>query len=266
VEEGQTSPSQEVFLTNTGAGVLHISAVTASADYAVTSTCGTALGAHGLCRLFVTFAPTASGTRTGVLSVSDDSGNAPQTVNLTGIGSLTGPAGPQLLIGQASGSSTSATITAGGSATYSLTLSSTGGFTGAVTLACSGAPANSTCTVAPATLNLTADGSGAFKVTVATNVSQSSSVRGSPRIMPGGLAALSLLIMPFVSRRRRGALASLVLLLIISTGFILGCGSGGSGTPPSGGSAATAPGTYTLNVKATSGALTATQTLTLTVQ
>jgi hypothetical protein len=105
------------------------------------------------------------------------------------------------------------------------------------------------------------DGSTAFKVTVATNVSQSSSVSASPRIMLSGLAALSLLIMPFVSRFRRTALGSLLLLLVISTGLILGCGGGGSGTPPSGGSAVTPSGTYTLNVKAASGTLTATQAL-----
>jgi hypothetical protein len=266
VAEGETSPSQELFLTNTGTGSLHIASVTASVDYAVTSTCGATLGAHGLCRIFVTFTPTASGTRTGILSVNDDSGNTPQTVNLTGIGGPAGSGSPQLSIVEATGSSTSATVASGATATYNLTLSSSGGFTGAVALTCSGAPANSTCTIAPATLNVTADGTNVFEVTVSTNVSQSSSVRASPGIMLSGLAALSLLIMPFVSRRRRGALASLVLFLVISTGLILGCGGGGSGTSPSGGSPVTPSGTYTLNVKATSGTLTAAQALTLTVQ
>jgi Protein of unknown function (DUF1573)/Beta-propeller repeat len=130
VAEGQASPSQELFLTNSGTGSLHIASVTASGDFAVTSTCGATLGAHGLCRIFVTFTPTASGTRTGALSVNDDSGNTPQTVNLTGIGVTTGAGSPQLSIGEASGSSTSATVTAGGTASYNLTLSSSGGFTG----------------------------------------------------------------------------------------------------------------------------------------
>jgi hypothetical protein len=200
-----------------------------------------------------------------MLSVNDDSGNSPQTVNLTGIGSS------PLSIGEAAGSSTSATVTAGGTASYSLSLLSSGGFTGTVALSCSGAPANSTCTVDPATLNVTTDGSTSFKVTVATNVSQSSRIRSSSRIMLSGLAALSLLIMPFISRGRRSALGFLVLLLCISTGLILGCGggsnSGGSGTPPpSGGSAVTPAGKYTLTVQAASGSVTATQAITLTVQ
>jgi hypothetical protein len=264
VAEGQTSPSQELFLTNTGAGMLHISSVTASGDYAATSTCGTTLGAHGLCRIFVTFTPAASGTRTGTLSVIDDSGNTPQTVSLTGVGNS------PLSIGDAAGGSTSATVTAGSTAAYNLSLSSSGGFIGAVALTCSGAPANSTCTVAPATLNVTADGSTSFKVTVATNVSAGSRIASLGRMALGGLTALSLLIMPFSSRERRIGLGSLALLLVMSAGLMLGCGGGNNGgsgtTPPSGSSAVTPPGTYTLNVKATSGAMTATQALTLTVQ
>jgi HYDIN/CFA65/VesB family protein/centrosomal CEP192-like protein/beta-propeller repeat-containing protein len=272
VEAGQTSPSQEVFLTNMGAGVLHISSVTASGDYTVTSTCGTALGAHGLCRIFVTFTPSASGTRTGTLSVNDDSGNTPQTISLTGVGIS------PLAIADAAGGSNTATVSAGGTATYNLTLSSTGGFNGAVALTCSGAPANSTCTVAPDTLNVTADGSNAFTVTVATNVKSSNSIASPGRIALGGLAALSLFILPFVSRARRSALSSLTLLLVISTGLILGCGGGGNsagsgggggGTPPpsgGGGSSVTPAGTYILTVKAASGNVTATQALTLTVQ
>jgi hypothetical protein len=124
--------------------------------------------------------------------------------------------------------------------------------------------------VDPTSLNVSAGGTTAFKVAVATNVSQSSKIATPNRIMLSGLAALSLLMMPFVSRGRRSALRSLALLLFISTGLILGCGSGsggGGGTPPSGGgSSVTPPGTYTLTVNATSGSVTAAQQLTLTVQ
>jgi HYDIN/CFA65/VesB family protein/ASPM-SPD-2-Hydin domain-containing protein/beta-propeller repeat-containing protein len=269
VEEGQTSPSQELFLTNTGAGTLHIASVTASGDYAVTSTCGTNLGAHGLCRIFVTFTPTALGTRTGTLSVNDDPGNAPQTVSLTGIGGPAGAGSPQLSIGEASGSSTSATVTAGATAIYNLSLFSSGVVTGPVALTCTGAPAHSTCTVDPASLNVTAGGSAAFKATVVTDVSQSSKVAAPGRIMLSRVAALSLLILPFVSRTRRRTLGALGLLLVLSTGLTLGCGgnSGSSATPPpTGSSTVTAAGTYTLTVQAVSGKVTATQTLTLIVQ
>jgi hypothetical protein len=94
--------------------------------------------------------------------------------------------------------------------------------------------------------------------------------------MLSGLAALSLLMMPLISRRRCSVLGSLALLLVIATGLVLGCGggssnSGGPGTtspaPPSGGSSSvTPPGNYTLTVKATSGNVMAAQALTLTVQ
>jgi hypothetical protein len=123
--------------------------------------------------------------------------------------------------------------------------------------------------VDPASVNVTAGGSSAFKVTVATNVAQSSKLATPNRIMLSGVAALSLLILPLVSSGRCRTLGSLALLLVISTGLILGCGgnSSGSGTPPpTGSSAVTPPGKYTLTVQAVSGSISATQTLTLIVQ
>jgi hypothetical protein len=201
-----------------------------------------------------------------MLSVNDDSANSPQTLSVTGTGTGSSP----LSIGEAPGSSTSATVTAGATAIYNLSLLSGGGFAGPVALTCNGAPANSTCTVDPASLSVTAGGSATFKVTVATNVSQSSRIAAAGRIMLSGLAALSLFILPFVSRGRRRAFGSLAFFLVISTGLTLGCGGGNSGgsatSPPSGSSAVTPPGKYTLTVQAVSGKVTATQALTLIVQ
>jgi len=66
VAEGQASPSQEVFLTNTGSGVLHISSVTVSGIMR--------RPAHAAppwvpmaCAESLSLSPTASGTRTGML-------------------------------------------------------------------------------------------------------------------------------------------------------------------------------------------------------
>ena len=41
---------------------------------------------NGACAVSVTFAPSASGSRTATLSISDNAANSPQTVSLTGTG------------------------------------------------------------------------------------------------------------------------------------------------------------------------------------
>ncbi len=56
-------------------------------DFSVSSTtCGSTLASKGKCTINVVFKPTATGTRTANLSVSDDASNSPQTSSLTGTG------------------------------------------------------------------------------------------------------------------------------------------------------------------------------------
>jgi hypothetical protein len=83
---GTNSSAQTVTLKNTGTAVLTISSITISGDFSQTHTCSTLLAVGSSCSISVTFKPTASGTRTGVLSVSDNAVPATQTVSLTGTG------------------------------------------------------------------------------------------------------------------------------------------------------------------------------------
>ncbi len=56
-------------------------------DFSVSSTtCGSTLASKARCTINVVFKPTATGTRTANLSVSDDASNSPQTSSLTGTG------------------------------------------------------------------------------------------------------------------------------------------------------------------------------------
>ena len=91
---GTTSGPQTVTVTNAQNVALNISAVSISGansgDFGVTSACPTvpsSVPATSSCTLSVTFTPTASGTRTATLSITDDASNSPQTVTLTGSGS-----------------------------------------------------------------------------------------------------------------------------------------------------------------------------------
>src|SRR5437870_2759793 len=84
-----TSAPMTVTLTNPGAASLTITSLAACSDFSGTSTgasaCPTSpatLPAGANCTINVTFTPTASGARTGTLSLADDAGGSPQIMTL----------------------------------------------------------------------------------------------------------------------------------------------------------------------------------------
>jgi hypothetical protein len=89
---GTVSPPQSVTITNTGTETLSITSfsVGSSLDYQYNAASCLAvqntLTVGQSCVVTVTFSPTASGTRTAGLSISDTATGSPQTVALTGIG------------------------------------------------------------------------------------------------------------------------------------------------------------------------------------
>jgi hypothetical protein len=83
---GSTSAAQTLTLSNTGIGALIISSLTVTGDFAQTNNCGTSVAVGGNCTFSVTFTPTAGGTRTGSMLISDNSSGGPQTIGLTGTG------------------------------------------------------------------------------------------------------------------------------------------------------------------------------------
>jgi hypothetical protein len=107
--QGTTSAAQTATLTNSGAAALAISQITLSGDFGQSSTsCGASLAAGANCAITITFTPTALGTRTGSLSVSDNAAGSPHTLSLTGTGTATVPNAPT--IGIATGSNAQATV------------------------------------------------------------------------------------------------------------------------------------------------------------
>ncbi|SFF80054.1 Right handed beta helix region [Streptomyces mirabilis] len=84
-----TSAAQTVTVTNSGTATASITGVTAGGDFAQTSTCGTSLAAGANCTVSVTFRPTASGTRTGTLTLTGNQSDNPTTVALSGTGTDT---------------------------------------------------------------------------------------------------------------------------------------------------------------------------------
>jgi len=82
-----TSAAQVVTLKNTGTSTLGVTSVAVTGDFAQTNTCGSSVTAGGSCTITVTFKPTAIGTRTGKVTITDSAGTSPQAVTLTGTGS-----------------------------------------------------------------------------------------------------------------------------------------------------------------------------------
>src|SRR5207248_1952863 len=85
-----TSAAQTVTLTNSGGGSLTISSIavtgTNAGDFAQTNNCPSTLAAGASCTISVTFTPTASGTRSASVSITDNAAGSPQSVSLSGSG------------------------------------------------------------------------------------------------------------------------------------------------------------------------------------
>jgi hypothetical protein len=84
-----TSAAKSVTVTNTGTAAASVSGVSVTGDFTQTNTCGTSIAAGASCTVNASFRPTASGTRTGTLTVSSNATNNPLTVALSGIGAGT---------------------------------------------------------------------------------------------------------------------------------------------------------------------------------
>jgi len=85
------SGAQYVVLSNSGTGPLTFSGtgITASGDFAETNNCGAAIAPVTSCQITVTFTPSASGSRTGNIFVTDNAGT--QSVSLAGTGASAAP-------------------------------------------------------------------------------------------------------------------------------------------------------------------------------
>jgi hypothetical protein len=189
---------------------------------------------------------------------------------------------------------TAATVTAGQTANYALTLTPVNGLAGTIQLSCQGAPAGSTCTVTPATVALANNYPAQASVTVSTASRAGGAPRGGPPPLgPGGslrlwlelacLLALAGLAGGATVGRRAGAsprlgyrrlrlsgLALAVLALMLMAWAACG-GGGGMGSSvnantgtPAGAYALTVTGVYDSSTGQATG-LTRTQSLTLQV-
>jgi N-acetylneuraminic acid mutarotase len=147
---GLTSPPQTLTVTNVSSHSVNFTSIASTGDFAQNNTCPATMNAGQNCTITITFTPTASGTRTGAVTLKDNSPGSPtQTISLTGTGET-------LALGFTPASLNFGGVVVGSSSTLSATLTNDGA--SAVNIMSIGIlPANNIYTQAnncPATLNV----------------------------------------------------------------------------------------------------------------
>lgn len=247
---GVSSAAQKAELANSGNAPLTITAITitgaGATSFTQTNTCGTSLAAGANCTLSVTFTPASVATFNASVSIADNAAGSPQTLTLTG--TSTAPSTFRV-----SATPASQSITAGGSATYTINVTPQGGaFPSAVALTASGLPAGDTATFAPASVTPgSATVSSTLTIQTGTSIAGLHNFHG--RSTQPLLALVGLLILVTRKRRHLRFLSLVVVASLVAITSLTGCGS-----PPRTAS-------YTITVTATSGSLVQTSNVTLTV-
>ncbi|MGA2170172.1 MAG: SBBP repeat-containing protein [Terracidiphilus sp.] len=162
--------------------------------------------------------------------------------------------------------------------TSTITVTPTGGFTGTVSLSCAfttnAATDPATCSI-PASVTISGTTAQTATLTVNTTAATAGSCtaanvsdKGVPWYTASSTVLACMLLFGNPARRRRWlARLGMLALLITLTGGVLACGgSGGGGGCNAVGNPGTTAGNYTITVTGTSGAITQTGTVSLTVQ
>lgn len=187
---GTMSAPQGVVMTNTGTAPLSIASISTSGDFAQSNNCPlspSTLSVGATCTINVTFSPTATGTRSGLITVADNANVSPQILSLNGTGAPGGAVSFSPVSITFSGQTINTT-----SAQQSTVLSNSG--TGPLTvsgISVSGAFAMShNCPLSPSTI--AAGGSCTINATfmptaigvVSGNVTVTSNAAASPQTVP----------------------------------------------------------------------------------
>lgn len=267
-----------ITLDNTGTGPLTITGITIEgtnpADFSRMTNCPLSpntLAAGADCTITPAMQPANTGALAATISVSSDAPSSPDAIALAGTG-------VDFTITSATPSQT---VTAVGTANYVLNFTTVAGDTVKSTqFDCDdlGLLFGAECVFAPLSVPANS-GDTQVGLAISTTARASSSIPGGrPSLPPTGLPAgwlalfaalvLSSILIGIRMQQQltwpgAGRVAMLAVLLVFA-GYLVGCASAGTGFPE--GQQGTPPGTYTVTVEATSGAVQRTTTVTLVVQ
>jgi hypothetical protein len=241
-----TSAAQTATLTNVGSQPLTITSILLQGTFSETNNCPTsaALAAGASCTITVTFMAPNGGpsVQPGLIEITDNASPGLQVISLSGmVADFSLVASP-----------TSSTVSAGASATYTITATASGGFNQAVSFTCGVLPTGAGCSFSPSSIT---PGTKAI-LTVATTARSlvAPSWRRSP---PGahrhpwimGLLLVGAASLFAVWKRVAGSrrLVVLAMAILLFGALAVGACGGGSGSG-GGGSVGTPAGTYTVLV------------------
>lgn len=255
VATGSSSAAKTFTLTNAGTAPLPITsvAITGANESSFplgTNGCGSSLAAGGSCAINISFKPSAVGSDAASLTVVDSVGT--QTAVLTGTGAAAVAADFAIAATPAV-----QTVAVGGTANYTVNITPSGGFNSAVALTATGLPPGATVTFTPASIT-PGTNAASSAMSIQTSSLQTVSANVAWRFATPAFALLLFSLPLRRLRRWRGMLC--VLIGSITVLGASGCGGGfGLSTPPK---SAT---TYTVTITGTSGPLTHSTTVQITV-
>jgi hypothetical protein len=291
---GKLSAAQTVSLTNSGGVPLTSISTAVSGPFTVTNNCTANLAAASSCAISVSFQPTADGTQTGTLTVTDIL--QVQTVALSGTGTeATSATSFTLAI-----SPTSQTVSSGDTASYTLTVTSLISSQATYAVACGTLPSNAICTISPSSTAISGGAAGTATVKIATGQATSTALNSKSEKDRGRLLLYGILALPMILRRFKAARAShpcarkkaqgwgtgllgrlsgsnawgrgsllgiaLLALLVGGVSSCLGSGGGAVNSSSTSTSSATPSGTYLIPITVTSNSESQSVTATLIVK
>jgi hypothetical protein len=254
---GTSSSSKTFTFSNVHGSQFNIVSINTTAEFAVTAnTCplwpANPLLAGDSCSVSVNFSPTLGGPLNGILTIANDVVDGSLIIPLTGTG----------MDFALSAAPTSTSVSRGSPASYNLSLTPEGGFTGVVQITCTGAPSEAVCTPNPTSQNLNSANAAPISIGITTKAPIVCGLLPPGRIYPPKTWPL-----PFVTLLLTFFLALLVLKTIRKTQnshswlaaaviiIVLTCVSCGSSyqPPPCTPDAGTPTGHATITVTATNG-------------
>jgi hypothetical protein len=266
--DGSASTAQTVALTNLSTGPINPS-ISITGEFSQSNTCTTALEAGASCTVTVTSQPSSPGVTVGRLNAWNSDGNMSLGIALSG-------GGESFVM---SAVSDKLTIEGpGGTASAPISVSSQGGYGGAVVLQCIVTSPVSVatlplCSLTPASLNIKAETTGISVLTISSIAAEAPSNTNDHSGLLGSLMLGGVFLARDLRKKKRFAGWAVASCLVIL--FTIGCGV--TGTPSSVATHATgptilpspasgtSPGNYQVVITATSGSLTQSITIPLAV-